>query len=142
MKNKVEISIKTDAIGKGRPKFALVGGHAVAYTPKKTKEQEEFIRHEFIKHAGTDHADYEGTVRIFIDVGYQISKSKSKKEQEFMRKNYWNVKKKPDLDNVIKLILDALNGVAFKDDSQIISIDATKSWMDDPITFIRLTYND
>ena len=38
--------------------------------------------------------------------------------------------KKPDIDNIIKAVLDALNGVAYKDDTQVVQVMATKKYRD------------
>ena len=39
---------------------------------------------------------------------------------------------KPDIDNVIKAVLDGLNGVAYADDSQVVALSASKCYSDDP----------
>ena len=40
--------------------------------------------------------------------------------------------KKPDIDNCIKVILDSLNGIAYKDDSQVVSLKIEKYYADKP----------
>ena len=45
--------------------------------------------------------------------------------------------KKPDLDNCLKAITDALNGFAYKDDSQIVSIAVSKFYSDDPRAYVK-----
>lgn len=140
IKDQVIVTIECDAIGKGRPKFSTVGGYPKAYTPKKTKQQEELIKYEFIRQAGPNYTNRECPVYVSIEVGYRIPKSTSKKKTAEMLENYDIVLKKPDLDNVVKLILDALNGIAYRDDSQIIALDATKAWMVVPQTTITIVY--
>ena len=46
--------------------------------------------------------------------------------------------KKPDLDNIAKAILDSLNGIAYKDDSQIVSLLISKKYSDRPRVEIAL----
>ena len=46
--------------------------------------------------------------------------------------------KKPDIDNVIKIITDALNGIAYDDDAQIVSLSATKFYDENPHVDVRL----
>jgi Holliday junction resolvase RusA-like endonuclease len=48
--------------------------------------------------------------------------------------------KRPDLDNLIKFVKDCANGVLWKDDSQIISLNASKAYHPDPQTEIRLDW--
>ena len=49
-----------------------------------------------------------------------------------MLKNEIRPTKKPDLDNVAKLILDSLNNVAYKDDSQIVMLKVEKFYGEIP----------
>lgn len=61
-----------------------------------------------------------------LDVTFYIEKPKSK-----IRKNsdpFPYPDSKPDLDNCIKLICDALNGIVWRDDCQVVAIAAGKSW--------------
>lgn len=46
--------------------------------------------------------------------------------------------KKPDIDNVIKVIADALNGVAYDDDKQIIDVSARKVYSETPRVDVRI----
>ena len=61
-------------------------------------------------------------LEISILALFPIPKYASKKTKELMINGYIFPTKKPDGDNIIKAILDALNGVAYRDDSQICRI--------------------
>jgi Holliday junction resolvase RusA-like endonuclease len=49
---------------------------------------------------------------------------------------------KPDIDNLVKAILDALNGVAFNDDSQIWEIQSSKIWTDEPYVYFEMAWDN
>ena len=122
-----ELFIKTVPIPKGRPRF--YGGHAV--TPEKTRKYEKLIRDSW------EHGIVEGK-NIMVDIEFRIpipqSYSKKKKaELEWTPHN-----KKPDLDNLVKAVLDALNGVAFEDDSLISDINASKTYAEEPGVYIMV----
>jgi Holliday junction resolvase RusA-like endonuclease len=93
------------------------------YTPKKTTDYEELVRHCFRQSGGKM---LSGPVCLEAKLYLQMPKSLSQKRQRELA--YSNCEKKPDIDNVIKIIGDALNGIAYKDDSSIVSVTATKQW--------------
>lgn len=71
-------------------------------------------------------------LRATIIAYYPIAKSTSKKKRQQMLAGLIRPTKKPDLDNVIKSILDALNKVAYHDDTQIVSLSMEKFYSDSP----------
>ena len=95
--------------GKGRPRFTRTGH---AYTPEKTKKYERFVAMQY-------HGEvFEGALRVSI-------KAYCKRP---MRGAGKYPTKRPDADNIAKAILDALNGVAWKDDKQVVELSITKEW--------------
>ena len=112
--------------GKMRPKASSFGGHAKVYTPSKQIEYENWVRLCY-QEAYPDAKPMEGPIRARISVWMRVPKSASKKKREAMLAGDIKPTKKPDLDNCIKQ-LDALNGVAFVDDSQIVGITASKRY--------------
>ena len=76
----------------------------------------------------------EGAIEINIEFLYSIPKSWSKKDKE--NANYHTFK--PDIDNLIKSVLDGLNGIAYKDDSQVCKIEAIKRYGDKDSVIIKL----
>ena len=63
---------------------------------------------------------------------YGIPKSKPKKVKALMATNAIRPTKKPDMDNVVKLVADALNQVAYRDDTQIVDCQVRKFYSDTP----------
>ena len=122
-----ELFIKTVPIPKGRPRF--YGGHAV--TPEKTRESEKLIRDSW-EH-GIVEGEYLVIAMAFTMPIPQSYSNKKKKELEGQPHT-----KKPDLDNLVKAVLDALNGVAFEDDSLISDINASKTYAEEPGVYIMV----
>lgn len=103
---------------KGRPKFSHAGKFAKAYTPKETVDYENLVRLEYERQCeGLFFA--EEPLRAYVKAYFPIPKSTSKKKKEMMQNGKIYHTKKPDGDNVLKIIFDALNEIAYKDDSQI-----------------------
>lgn len=103
---------------KARPRFA--NGHA--YTPKLTSDYEYTIAQEYLLKNGKK---YLGPVSIFITFNYRIANSRIK-----TLRNGDICTEKADIDNLVKAVLDGLNGVAFLDDKQVYKIVAEKKWAD------------
>lgn len=70
-------------------------------------------------------------IEIDITAFYLVPKSWSKKKQEAVRTGDIKPTVKPDIDNIVKIVLDGLNGVAFTDDKQVIEIQAQKCYVFD-----------
>lgn len=105
--------------GKDRPRFFR--GHAV--TSQATREYEKRIKEEYTKQGGPL---LETPVRVQIIAYKKIPKSYTKKQIAAIREGQTFPTSKPDLDNIIKILLDGLNGVAYKDDTQVIYVAAKK----------------
>lgn len=125
--------------GKGRPKFAGRGSYAHAYTPKKTRSYEDIVASEYIRQCGSTKADRSEYVSLTITAYYKIPKSASKKKAYEMSSGKIVPTKKPDIDNIIKVVADALNGVAYDDDKQIIDVSARKVYSETPRVDVRIS---
>ena len=115
---------------KERPRVAMIGGHPRIYTPKKTEEYEEAIRKAWIKANGED--PFTGPLVLRVWLGMRIPKSTSKVNRVAMLERRIRPTVKPDVDNCAKSVLDALNGVAYKDDNQIVTLLAKKYYTETP----------
>lgn len=132
------LTIDGRPVAKGRPRFTK-SGHV--FTPPKTKEFEDRLKTaatEFMIHQQM--APLECPINAALIFNFAVPKSASKKRQaELMEQPYTG---RPDLDNLIKCI-DAFNGILWKDDSQISSVFAMKSYgPEDSMTFIFHTEKD
>ena len=124
---RVNFTIDGEPVGKERPRFNLATKRT--YTPNKTKSYEELIKWLYqskVKYRFT------GYIKMTIRCYYSIAKSNSKKVKEQKRNNVLRPSKKPDIDNVIKVVADSVNGIAYKDDTQIVEVVASKYYSDKP----------
>ena len=137
MSKAIQFVIEGVPCAKGRPKFAVLGGFARAYTPKKTYDSEKNIAGEaMVSMAGRQ--PLEGALNCSIAFFMPIPKSVSKKDKTRMLSGEIQHTKKPDLDNLVKLVCDSLNGIAYDDDSQIIRLVCSKQYSDYPRTEITI----
>ncbi|MCC0701504.1 RusA family crossover junction endodeoxyribonuclease [Clostridioides sp. ES-S-0049-02] len=124
---KINFTIDGEPIGKERPRMNTYTKRT--YTPNKTKHYEELIKWLYqskVKHY------FEGYIKMTLRCYYSIAKSSSKKVKEQKRNNVLRPSKKPDIDNVVKIVADALNDIAYKDDTQIVEVVASKYYSDKP----------
>lgn len=110
--------------GKARPRVTRTGH---AYTPAATVAWENSIRLQAI-HAmrGIDMPD--GNLIVRIAFFFQPPKSYAKKRRELLMNEGRPMPHKPDIDNLVKAVLDACNGIAYKDDAAVVEIDAKKRY--------------
>lgn len=127
----MKIVIPGVPVGKGRPKFSTFNGHAVAYTPEKTVNYENLVKLAF-QQSGETAFDRETQLRADIYAYFPIPKSTSKKKRKEMESGLILPTKKPDTDNIAKAILDALNGLAYYDDAQVVCLQVSKKYSDEP----------
>lgn len=93
-------------------------------TPQQTKSYEDLIRWSY-KAAGGQYMG-EKLIKVEIQAFYPIPKSWSKKKRNDAIFERIRPTTKPDCDNIIKVVLDALNGVAYYDDKQVVSVSCDK----------------
>lgn len=110
------MEIKTKAVAKGRPRYSPNG----AYTPRKTKEFEELVQLSFMRKANKENIfkqPSERPINVRIEIEFRPPESLShKKFKALVGAPHIH---RPDVDNIAKAILDALNGLAYKDDNQV-----------------------
>lgn len=92
-------------------------GQAHAVTPRQTVEYENKVKASYIDAEGIK---FEGAVEMVVNIYTEIPKSVSKKKRAEMLLNKRPITKTGDIDNLFKAISDALNGLAYDDDSQIV----------------------
>jgi Holliday junction resolvase RusA-like endonuclease len=116
-------SVEGDPVGKQRPRFTKTGR---TYTPKKTSDYEGMIADKAMIAMGPA-TPLETPVAVYIYINHAIPASYSKKRKEACL-NRLERPKKMDIDNVCKCVLDAMNGIVYVDDRQVVSLHATKRY--------------
>lgn len=124
--------------GKARPRLTTRGVYARAYTPKKTVEYEELIRFSYRSSLKAS----EKPIRMWINAYYSIPKSFNKAKRQQAIDNVIKPCVKPDIDNVTKCVFDALNGIAYTDDAQIIKVSCEKYYSVAPRLEITIARED
>ena len=122
----VVFTIKGEPQGKGRPRFT----NGRVYTPAKTINYESVVGLSYRNSAKG--YKFTSPVRVTIKVFHKPPKNKSKKVTEDMLSGRILPTKKPDLDNVAKIILDGLNKVAWEDDTQVVEMMVIKRYSEEP----------
>jgi|TARA_R110000764_G_C10844447_1_gene364552 Holliday junction resolvase RusA-like endonuclease len=112
-------------MGKERPRFARMGNFVKTYTPGKTKLRESEIQLR-AKQLMTGKSLFAGALKVTMTAKFPIPKSWSKKKTKEAADRILKPTTKPDLDNIAKLVLDALNGIVYKDDSQVVELNIRK----------------
>ncbi len=105
----IEFFIEGRPVGKERPRVVSKGGHAFAFTPRKTKDYEKYISACALqaRNAQRIFQPLEGAVTVKMQVTFA---------------NHVH----PDLDNVIKAVLDGMNKIIYCDDKQVERLECTK----------------
>jgi Holliday junction resolvase RusA-like endonuclease len=112
----IKLTIPGQPMGKQRPKF----GKGRTYTPEKTMNYETLVQELYI--IGNYGKQLEGELGMSVKAYFQPPKKLKRCRPTT----------KPDWDNVGKIISDALNGLAYKDDSQIVTATVEKHYSDEP----------
>lgn len=129
----LKIEIPGSPIGQGRPKFSTINGHPKAYDPEKSRNYKAYVRMlatQAMKDSGF--TMIEGPCVLRIDAYFEVPKSKSKRFREAALLDQERPTKKPDADNIVKAIQDALNGLVYKDDAYIVHLACQKFYSDNP----------
>lgn len=133
-----EFIIPGEPGAKGRPRFSRRGGYVSAYTPKKTVEYENLVKLSFMQHVGTP-ALLHGPLDVEIMAYFTPPKNTSKKKLAMMLDDKILPQKKPDSDNIAKVVLDALNKVAFDDDKQVVELKVEKHYATNPYVAVKIS---
>ncbi len=130
-----EFEVIGDIKGKARPRVNTYT--CQVYTPNTTKDYEELVK-QYFKVKYPRYVPLENRVSVKIVAYFKIPKTTSKKDKELIEKGLISPTKKPDIDNIVKIILDALNKMAFKDDNQITKLEVEKIYGEEEKIFIKI----
>lgn len=121
----IHLTVPGEPVGKGRHR--TIRGTGRTYTPKKTVEYEKKIQMWFLDSCPHP-VPLSGPVCLKLGVFMTIPASASKRRRVAMQAGDILPTKKPDLDNIVKIVGDALNGLAFDDDKQIVTLLVAKAY--------------
>lgn len=121
-------------VAKARPRLNRYGK---TYTPETTVNYENLVRYTF-QSEFPNHKPFEGYIEANITAIFDIPKSYSKKKTKELLETHNNYNHKPDCDNLAKIILDSLNGIAYKDDAQVTILHINKEYGEQAKVIVEL----
>lgn len=133
----IVFTVPGQPVGKGRPRIGKVGNHARMFTPAKTASYEGMVAMA-AQQAMQGGALLEGPVRTLLRMTLAVPASWSRKKQEQAMAGLIRPTTKPDADNVVKAIFDAINGVVWRDDVQVVELGVTKFYGAVPGVSVRI----
>ena len=117
--------IRAEPIAQGRPRLTTIGGMARAFDPKKSRDWKAYVAHlatDAMEDAGLS-TPMDGPLSVRIRFGFSLPKSQWRKRTP--RPRQWHAKR-PDIDNLYKGVIDAMEGIVFHRDSEISQVMAQK----------------
>ena len=130
-----EFEVPGKVIGKGRPRLNSYTG--VVYTPTRTKDYESLVEQYFLLKYPRFKA-LEGRIKVSIIAYFSIPKTTKKADINEMLENNISPTKKPDIDNIVKVVLDSMNKFAFRDDNQITKLEVEKKYALEDKVYVKI----
>lgn len=127
----IQFTIPGAPVGKGRPRIGRVGAHARMFTPAKTVSYEATVALA-AQQAMQGRELLQGALSVHLLIGCPIPASWSQKKQAQAKAGELHPTTKPDIDNVEKAIFDAMNGVVWRDDVQVVRVSKAKAYAATP----------
>lgn len=119
----IEFVVQTIPVAKGRPRVAVVNGRARGYTPKRTANAEAGIRQSVAAQLPHGWTPMTGPLSLDLTVWLSPPASAPKRDHGIALPF-----RRPDLDNYVKTLADALDQLVWKDDAQVVDIAARKRY--------------
>lgn len=131
-----DMVIPGEAVPQGRPRW----GNGHAYDPEKSRRYKAYVREVARENVPPDEREWPvtGSVKLTCIIYRGVPKSWSRCKRELALAEEIDPITKPDLSNYIKGIEDALKGVWYVDDSQVIDCPATKVYAEEPRVYVRM----
>ena len=133
----IHFHIPGQPVGKGRPRIGKVGAHARMFTPAKTVSYESTVA-LFAAQAMAGRPLLTGPVNLQMRVDFAIPASWSQKKQRAAEAGLILPTVKPDADNILKALCDAINGVVWVDDVQVVDLTVKKRYSVQPGVAVRI----
>lgn len=129
----IEFTVAGEPVAQGRPRFSARGSFVKAYDPAKSKDYKAYVK--LVAAAAMNERSLkplDGAISVDIKAFVSVPKSKSKKFREAAL--IWEIRptKKPDCDNIAKILLDAMTGIVYEDDKQIVKLSVEKYYDEVP----------
>lgn len=131
---KVRFTVLGEPQGKGRPRFGgkTKDGRTITRTPEKTVLYENLIAVEYRRQVGGARFPDGESLDLRVVAYFSIPASASKKKRGQMAAGELRPAKKPDMDNIVKVVADSLNKIAYRDDAQVVDCQIRKFYSHQP----------
>jgi Holliday junction resolvase RusA-like endonuclease len=138
-KKRIEFEIPGPPHGKGRPRFGSGNGRPHVWTPDKTAAYESLVRGGFLEQCGRRRVfGDDEPLAMNVTAFFGIQKSTSAANRQKKLDGEIRPAIKPDVDNIFKAVADSLNGVAYKDDSRIVTAVINKLYGETPKVCVEI----
>ena len=137
MSFQVAFTVEGKPRGKGRPRFARRGNFVSTYTDAKTMSYETEIKLAATSAMGSS-KPLESPVKVYLTVKVPVPTSYSKKRTMACLAGLERPTKKPDIDNIAKIYLDAMNKVVYLDDTQVVHLVVSKIYGTEPFVAVHI----
>jgi len=127
----IKIRVPGDPVAKGRPRATAIGGHARMYTPATTRAYEQRVA-VAAREATAKAPPMDGALSVSIEITMQIPASWGRAKRADALAGLVMPTGRPDLDNLVKALTDACNGIVWRDDAQIVRLMAEKRYGEQP----------
>lgn len=135
----IQITIPGEPVAQGRARYTTRSGFVRTYDPKKSADYKSYVRAIANQ---VDTRPLEGPLVMKVLIYRQIPKSWTKKKQAAALAGTVKPSIKPDCSNYLKGIEDALNGIAYIDDSQLVLVYVRKEYAVEPRVEISIWPDD
>ena len=137
-----KVGVRFEVIGeiktKQRPRATIIGNHARVYTPQDTIMYENYVRSEYQRQV-QDISFGDIPILAFLTFYFKPSEEVSKIQEKVGNDCTIACLNSKDCDNLVKIILDSLNKIAYDDDRQIVSLVSSKEYAKDGIEKVEIT---
>ena len=130
----ITFTVLGEPVGKARQRVTRFG----TYTPEKTVLYENLIKTEYRRQCNDHRFDDKQPLCMEVKAEYMIPASASKAKRAAMARGEIRPMKKPDWDNVGKVVSDALNKLAYRDDTQIVDCTVRKFYSERPKITVKI----
>jgi Holliday junction resolvase RusA-like endonuclease len=126
----IQFTVYGEPVAQGRPRATTINGHIRMYDPKKSSDFKNYVRLVASEHRPDKLL--EGPISLTVKVYKKTLKSFSKKKIAAAESGQLRPTSKPDVDNYVKGVKDALKNVIWKDDSQVVDLHISKWYSETP----------
>lgn len=132
----ISFKIPGVVVAQGRPRASSMGGKVRMYDPPKSREYKKYVKDVAQYYAPT--MPLEGPLSMRIVICREYLKSFTKKQRFQAEDGALMPITKPDIDNTAKSIMDSLNGLIYKDDSQIVELVLLKKYAEESCAYVEI----